>query len=265
MIGIHIKALKYRELSDSFKYAKSIKCSHIQIFNENIADGKEMKALLKKYNLKMIIHSPYVINIASKFDSSSWRTKYLLLEVENSINNGAVGLVIHMGKSNDLSIKQAYLNMYRTLEYICKKIKKPFDIYLETTAGQGTELCYKLEDLGIFFSLVKSNPKMKNIKICIDTCHIFCAGYDIRTKKGVNDFIQKFDKLVGIKHIGLIHLNDSVNDFDSRKDRHASIGEGYIGITGLKAFYQYFAKLSVPAILETPMSSYETEIKLVQS
>jgi deoxyribonuclease-4 len=264
MIGIHIKAKKLQELKDSFKYAKSIGCSHIQIFNENIEDGKSIKAILKKLDLKMVIHSPYVINLAAKFDPHSWRTKYLLLEVENSINNGAIGLVIHMGKSMDLPISAAYNNMYKMLELVCRKIKKPFEIYLETTAGQGTELCYKIEDLGIFFNKIKANPKMKNIKICLDTCHLFCAGYDIRKKKNIDEFICKFDKLVGIDRIGLMHINDSVNDFDTRKDRHANIGEGYIGVTGLRYFYQYFAKRNIPGILETPIGNYENEIRLLK-
>jgi deoxyribonuclease IV len=265
MIGIHVRDKKLQELDDTLRYAKSIGCSYIQTFNETISDCKNIKSLLNKYKLKMVIHSPYVINLASNFDQHSWRTKYLLLEVENSINNGAIGLVVHMGKSMELPINVAYKNMYKTLELVCRKMKKPFYIYLETTAGQGTELCYKLEDLGVFFNKIKANPKMSNIKICIDTCHIFCAGYDIRTKKGVDSFIGKLDKLVGVKHVGLIHLNDSVYDLDSRKDRHTNIGEGYIGITGLRHFYQYFLKINVPSILETPIGNYENETKLLQS
>ena len=79
-------------------------------------------------------------------------------------------------------------------------------------------------------------------------------------------FIKKFNKLVGVENIGLMHVNDSLNDFDTRKDRHANIGEGYIGIKGLKYFYQYFAKKNIAGILETPtIGNYANEIKLLKS
>ena len=263
MIGIHIKSKKLHDIKLSFKYAKFIGCTHIQMFNENIEDCKYIKTLLKKLDLHLIIHSPYIINIASQFDEHNWRTKYLLLEIENSINNGADGLVVHMGKSMNLPIPVAYDNMYKLLLHICKKIKKPFDIYLETTAGQGTELCYKMDDLGIFYNRIKENPKMKRIKICLDTCHLFCAGYDLRKKHNIEKFIEILNKNVGIENIGIIHLNDSVNDLDTRKDRHANIGEGYIGANGLRYFYQYFSNRKIPCILETPIGDYSHEIKLL--
>lgn len=264
MIGIHIKASKLRELDDSLKYAKGIGCTIVQTFNETIGEDKVIKSLLKKYHLKMVIHSPYIINIASNFNPHGWRTKYLLMEIENSVRNGAIGFVVHMGNSVNLPINIAYDNMYKTLKHICKGIPKSFMIYLETTAGQGTELCYMMEDLGIFFHKIKSNPRMSNVKICLDTCHLFCAGYDIRTRQGVRLFIDKFDKLIGIKYVGLLHLNDSVYDLNSRKDRHENIGEGYIGLTGIKTFYQYFASIGVPGILETPIGNYKNEIKMLQ-
>lgn len=266
MIGIHIKTKtktnNYNEIKVALIYAKSIGCTHFQIFNENIEDGNMMKKLINKMDLKMVIHSPYVINLASNFEPHGWRTKFLLLEIENAIANGAIGIVIHMGKSMTLPVKVAYNNMYKTLELACQKIgNKKFDIYLETTAGEGTELCYKLEDLGEFFKRIKANPKMTHVKICLDTCHLFCAGYDLRRKKSIDEFVDNLDQLVGIERVGLMHINDSLNDFDTRKDRHSNIGEGYIGVNGLRYFYQKLAKRNIPGILETPVGDYEKEIK----
>lgn len=264
MIGIHIKSKNLRDLKTAMTYAKNIGCSHIQIFNENIPDSESIKSLLKKNNLQMIVHSPYIINIAAKFDPHSWRMKYLLMEIETSIINGACGFVLHMGKSMDLSVIESYKNMYKTLKMVCKKInKKKFSIFLETTAGQGTELCYHIEELHDFFEFIKNDNSLKNIKICLDTCHLFCAGYDLKTIKGNNNFITKFNKLIGINKVGLLHINDSLNDIGTRKDRHANIGEGFIGTKGLRYFYQFFSKLGVPAILETPIGDYSAEIKLL--
>ena len=203
--------------------------------------------------------------MASPFEAHGWRTKYFMLEIENSISNGAFGLVVHMGKSMNLDKKHAYNNMFYLLKYACLKLKNPFDILLETTAGQGTELCYLLEDLAEFYSRIKMDKSMSRVKICLDTCHLFSAGYDLRTPKKIDKFIKLFDKLIGVQHVGLVHLNDSVNDLNSHKDRHTSLGEGFIGKIGLKYFYQYFSKKNIPCILETPVENYESEITYLVS
>lgn len=266
MSGIHIHTKTYQELRKTLKYASNIGCTHIQMFNESIIDSSIIKQLLKKYHLKLVIHSPYIINIASPFDIHAWRTKYLLLEVENSIKNGAFGLIIHLGKGMGQPLNIAYDNMYKILLLVCKLIKKRnFEIYLETTAGQGTELCERLDELSIFFSMIKANPKMKNIKICFDTCHLFAAGYDLTNKKSIDNFINQFEKSIGIDRLGMMHINDSVNDIGSHKDRHTYIGEGFIGLKGLKYFYQYFSKKNIPGILETPVGDYKKELELLNS
>lgn len=265
MIGIHIKSNKFQTLRESLKYAKKIGCTHVQLFGENISSESGLKNYLNKLDLKMVIHAPYIINIASNFEKYSWRMKYLFMEIENAISNGAIGIVIHMGKKMNLTLDAAYRNMYNTLNECCRRIKnrKNFNIYLETTAGQGTELCWKLEDLSKFYKIIKSNKKMSQIKICLDTCHIFCAGYDIRTKVAVDKFIAKFDNLIGVENVGLLHINDSSNGIGTHKDRHLNLGTGYINIRGIRHFYNFFANRNVPGILETPIEDYKNEIKLL--
>jgi len=266
LIGIHIKFNTKKstttDIDSALTYAKDIGCTHVQMFNENLSNLEDVKKILHKLKLEVVIHSPYTINLASGYNNESWRVKYLMTEIIDAMDVGAIGLVVHMGKSMDLSIKDAYNNMYNSLEHACRKIgNRKFDIYLETTAGQGTELCYKLEDLGEFFKRVKNNKNMTHIKICLDTCHIFAAGYDIRTKKLVDEFIAKFDDLVGVERVGLMHVNDSIYDFDSHKDRHSNLGEGFIGLEGIRHFYKYFSKKNIPGILETPITNFQMEIK----
>jgi apurinic endonuclease APN1 len=117
-----------------------------------------------------------------------------------------------------------------------------------------------IEDLADFYNMFK-DKEINNVKICLDTCHLFAAGYDLRTIEDVNNFILKFNKLIGLQYVGLVHLNDSIHDLDSHLDRHMNIGNGYIGSTGLKYFYQSFKTIDVPSILETPVENYGMEIK----
>lgn len=266
MIGIHINVKHLQDIKEALKYANEIGCTHVQMFNENIDSKMKIKTLLKKYDLKLIIHASYVINIATDFDPLGWRTKYLLMEIDRSIRNGADGMVVHLGNSAGKSQEKAIDNMYFLLSEISKKIKKKsFYLLLETTSGQGTELCYKLEDLAKFYNRLKEDKKNQQIKLCLDTCHIFCAGYDLRTKKSVDNYIKKFDSLIGTENVKLLHVNDSLNDMGTRKDRHADLGEGYIGAEGIKHFYKYFASKNIPAILETSPEKYDSEVNFLKT
>ena len=157
--------------------------------------------------------------------------------------------------------------MFTSIIHLVNKTREysSVKIFLETTAGQGTEMCYKLDDLAYFYNkFLRCDKFIKDrVKLCLDTCHIFAAGYDIKTKSSIKKYLKKFNKLIGIKHINLIHLNDSKCDIGCRVDRHENIGNGYIGLSGLKMIFKYFKKLNIPIILETPNNGYQTEIKLL--
>lgn len=266
MVGIHVKIKGIHDLRPELQHAMNIGCDHVQLMNEVIDKKSNLKKILQKYHLKLIIHGPFTINIANDIDVEFWKAKRVLVEIYTAIYNGASGIVFHMGRLVDKPKEVGFRNMYKLLNYICPKVeemKKGFKIYLETTSGQGNELCYKMDDLGIFYKMIKNNKKMENVLICLDTCHLFTAGYDLRTIDEVDNFLLLFDTLVGIKNVGLIHMNDSVEAFNSKRDHHAGIGEGFIGLIGLKHFYEKFKKLHVPIILETPLGNYEREIKLL--
>ncbi|QKF93996.1 Ap endonuclease 2 [Fadolivirus algeromassiliense] len=225
---------------------------------------------IKKNNMKVIVHSSYIHNIARKWDEYSWWLKNLEIEIKYAHMIGAYGVVLHFGKQLDLSIEEAYNNMYTSLLYIHNKTKdyKDILILLETSTGQGSEMCYKLEDLSHFYKKFSNNinKEIKNrIKLCIDSCHIFAAGYNLKTKKDVKIYLEAFEELVGLQYVKLIHLNDCKVDVGGQRDRHDNIGKGYIGFDGLKYFYDYFKKLNVPIVLETPNNGYKMEIKLLKS
>ena len=96
--------------------------------------------------------------------------------------------------------------------------------------------------------------------VCLDTCHVFSAGYDLKNKNKIKLFLETFDELIGIDNLGVVHLNDSVKDVGSRLDRHATIGDGKIGLSNMKYLFKYFKKYKIPVVLETPWSNLQKEI-----
>lgn len=225
---------------------------------------------LEENNMGVLVHSSYTHNVAQNWDEYSWWIKNIELEIEYCHKIKALGLVLHFGKQLDLTLQEAYNNMYTSLLYIHNKTKKYQDIriMLETPTGQGSEVCFKLEDLAYFFKKFSKslNKEIKDrFRICIDTCHIFAAGYNLKTKKDIKFYLEAFEELIGIRYIGAIHLNDCKVNLGEQKDRHENIGKGYIGFEGLKVIYQYFRNLGVPIVLETPGNGYKTEIKLLKN
>lgn len=214
----------------------------------------KIKRYVKKYNFKLIIHSSYMQNFAripiiddtKKQDVKGWWIDNLLEELECGQKMGAYCCVIHLGKHMELSKKMAMENMYTSISYVVKNMPKNIKLALETSSGQGTEMCYKLEDLRVLYGMINDY----RVGICVDTCHLFAAGYDLRGNKNVKKFFKLFDKLIGTDIIILCHLNDSVKKLGSHVDRHAKIGQGMIGKEGLVLFYKICNKLDVPIIRE---------------
>lgn len=232
----------------------------------NTKDYEKIKNDLDKYNIKLVIHASYTINIARDWSDHSWWLKQLYLEMELAEYLGAFGIVIHLGKQLKLSTEEGLNNMYTSLLYIYNKTKDfNIKIFLETSTGQGSEMCYKLEDFAYFFNkFIKINNITKDkFRICLDTCHIFQAGYDISNKKNINKYMNDFERLIGIKYIGLVHLNDSKNVLGSKLDRHESLGDGYIGIESIKYISKFFFNINVPIILETRQDKIKEELKLL--
>jgi deoxyribonuclease IV len=258
---------------DLIKGAEEIKNSGgnlIQIFVTNKSDSEllEFKNYINKNNMKVVVHSNYMHNLARNWDNYSWWIKSIETEIKQAHLIGASGLVIHFGKKLDLSIEEAYNNMYTSLVYLHNKMIEYDDIviFLETPTGQGSEICSTLEDLSYFYKKFSKNQNkdIKNrFKLCIDTCHLFAAGYNLKTKKDIKIFLETLEELIGLRYIGLVHLNDSMLDIGEQRDRHDNIGNGYIGFVGLKHIFDYFKKLGVPIILETPNYGFRMEIKML--
>lgn len=269
VFGVHIDD-DPNHILDELDRVYNINGNFVQLFVypqfKNQSVYTEFYNKLKSKKMYCVVHASYTINIAGDWDEYSWWVKQFIAEISLADVIGAIGIVIHMGKQLDLPKENALNNMYSTLLYVHNKTKqhKNVKIILETPTGQGSELCYNIEDLAYFFKKFSShpNPEIQNrFKICLDTCHIFSAGYDIRTKKSVIEFLKNVEKLINIKNVALIHLNDSRKELGSHVDRHENLGKGFIGKIGLKEFAKIFKEQNVPIILETSGLFHKEEIK----
>jgi deoxyribonuclease-4 len=278
-IGAHLSSIN---IIESLRLIQSYNGNMIQIFvsspigkqKKNIIEdyqikGPEIKKYLIDNNLKIVIHSPYTLNFAREFNKNNYIFDIIFKELKIANLIGAIGCVIHVGKYLDINIKYALNNMYLSIKYIIEYIKKErLNVYLilETSAGQGTELLVTenndIDELSNFYA--KFTEKEKEIlKICIDTCHIYSAGFDIRIKKNIKKFFILIKNLIGLENIVLIHLNDSKTEYNSHKDRHEKLGKGTIGLKGLQYFVKYALKYNYPIILETCEESYNKEISWI--
>lgn len=259
-IGIHIESTP-SSLIDQINYYHNKKCKVIQLFvslnKSSESFYNPIKELCKSLDMKISVHISYTINIANDPTKYSWSIRQFIEEIKLAYKIGAFAVVVHLGKQLDLPLEVAINNMLINLLKVIHETRDlNINILLETSTGQGSELCYNLNDLSSFYKKIKH----KKIGICVDTCHIFNAGYDIRNVKSIKDYLEEFDKKIGLTEIKLIHLNDSRNDIGKKIDRHANIGKGFIGEIGLKQIVMFFSKIGVPIVLETPNEYINNDI-----
>lgn len=222
----------------------------------------DIKKSLISNKTKLFIHSPYTFNFAKPKLNDYWLNCYWIrsyikeLEIAHMI--GAIGCVIHVGKSLEMSAIDAENNMYESLSFVINHIKTNnlnSVIILETGAGQGTEMFTTenntIDKLATFYNRFTTEQK-NHIKLCVDTCHIFSAGYCISDPKICIKFFSEFEQKIGLENLALIHLNDSVKQCNCHVDRHANLGQGMIGINGIGMFIVLSYMLNIPMILETP-------------
>jgi len=239
-------------------------------YSANIIEQIKNKCI--ETNSKIVIHLPYVINLAKPLDyENPLETKWIKIIMEQlKISDliGSLGCVIHVGKYTGQTEAEGLDNMFKALKLIINYIiNNNLNTYiiLETAAGQGTELIpTKNNSLSSFADFYNkfTNEEKQHIKICVDTCHIFAAGYDIREKLMVKTFFDQFNETIGLENLALIHLNDSKKSCGSCVDRHENLGDGCIGLEGLRHFIRYAIYYKIPIILETP-SDYINELKLI--
>ena len=171
-------------------------------------------------------------------------------ELARAAQLGAVGVVVHPGAHMGAGEAAGLATIAERINGIFGRLSgNPAQIILETTAGQGTCLGWRFEELAAMIDAIEDK---RRIGVCLDTCHIFAAGYDIRTAEGVAETLKQFDATVGLARLRAIHVNDSKTPFAARRDRHEHIGQGALGEAGFAALLHDPRLNKIPFILETP-------------
>ena len=223
-----------------------------------IKDELTMEAykLMKENNIdlsKVVVHAPYIVNLGNSknFDFS---VSFLIQEIERCSMLGVKYLVLHPGASVGMPKQIAIKSIYDGLNLI---LDNNYDvtILLETMAGKGTEIGTSFEELKEIIDNVKFKDK---IGVCLDTCHINDAGYDI---SNFDKVLDEFDNIIGLDKLKCIHINDSKNEKGAHKDRHENFGFGYLGFDNLINIIYNKRLENVPKILETPYVTKDDESK----
>lgn len=242
---------------------QSAKRVDVNKFNIEQCNKLNLFSQIKKEDI--VVHAPYIIN-PSSFEKSDFAINFLIEEIKRMNFIGLKYLVLHPGSSLKQDINETIKHLSSNLKKILNETNDVV-ICIETMAGKGSEVGISLEQLKI----IMDNVDSERIAICLDTCHLWDAGYNLKDdfqKNNGEDFLNKLKELNLIEKVKVIHLNDSKNELGSKKDRHANIGHGFIGLKALKNFAHHNLFQDIPIILETPYidnkSPYKEEIKLIK-
>lgn len=249
-------------------------CSAFQIFTRNprgwhakdlldtdILNFKEKLKASKIDRLATCAHMPYLPNLSSpKKDGFEKSVNTLINEIERCGKLGIPYLVTHLGShlgtGEEAGIKQLVKGLTKA-----GQTKNDVIILLENTAGQKNSVGANFEQLAEIFNQLKPTKKFG---VCLDTCHAFVSGYDLRTEKAVKDTLTKFDNTVGLENLKILHLNDAKGEIGCNLDRHYHVGLGNIGDEGLSEVIKTANKKKIPIILETPIDDVRDDYENIR-
>ena len=237
-------------------------CGTVQLFTKNNnqwagkpitdAESRLFRAKLGEFKLQLpIAHDSYLINLASPDETLYRRSiEAFVHEVERAEMLGLAYLVMHPGAPTDGDARAGIRRIAKALDETHRRCRKArVMILLETTAGQGRSLGHRFEELASIIDRVK-NPE--RLGVCLDTCHVFAAGYSLFPAADYQATFKEFERVVGLEKLRAFHLNDSKKPLGSRVDRHAHIGEGCLGLEPFRMLLHDPRFRGHPMVLETP-------------
>ena len=243
-------------------FTRSPRSWHAKELTKDVLDAFKSKLKDSKIDrFAICAHMPYLPNLATpKEDAFEKSVNTLISEVERCAQLGIPYLVTHLGShlgtGEEAGIK-------RLVDGLTKagQTKNDVMILLENTAGQKNSVGSDFQQLGEIFKQLKPEKKFG---VCLDTCHAFVAGYDLRTKEKVKETFKEFDKHVGIENLKILHLNDARGELGCNLDRHYHLGLGGIGEEGITSVVKFANKEKIPIILETPIDDDRDDFENVK-
>ncbi len=256
-------------VSKAVDLAEQLKFSAMQIFSKNNnrwyakpLEENEIKAFKTKLGESgikfVVVHDSYLINLCSLSEELLKKSRESFIdELTRCEKLGIPYLNFHPGAHGGMGEDEGIKLIAESLNIIHDKTKDfKTGSMLEVTAGQGTALGYKFEQIGEIIDLVEQKERMS---VCIDTAHIFAAGYDFREPNNYKKIMKEFDDIIGLNRLKCFHMNDSKKEAGSRVDRHEHIGEGLIGKEGFRNIMNDRNISHIPKILETPKGKEQLE------
>lgn len=229
-----------------------------------IQEGRKLLAEHGFDESKLIVHAPYIINGANKTrdDLFELSKNVIASEIKRTAAFNAQILVLHPGAHVNQGVENGIANLAECLDYVLSNDNTNVKIALETMAGKGSEIGTSFEQIRAIIDACKHKDRLG---VCLDTCHINDAGYDVHD---VDSVLKEFDRVIGLDRLLVVHINDSKNPRGAHKDRHENIGYGYIGFETLNKYIHHPLLNGVPKILETPYINekppYKHEIEMLK-
>ncbi|MEO0080638.1 MAG: deoxyribonuclease IV [candidate division WOR-3 bacterium] len=252
------------------KRAETVGCETLQMFSRNPrgwaaaeldeADVVQFRKDMEEAELEpLFVHAPYLPNLAAAERAVAKRSVAALVEdLKRCQLLGVEFLICHVGKAlgteEERAIELVAENVNRIFEAAPNRVK----LLLENTAGMGSEVGYRFEQIG---TIVKKIGDKDRVGVVLDTAHAFEAGYEWRTKTGIDETLRQFDRAIGLGRLYLLHLNDSKTEFGSRVDRHWHIGQGKIGPEGFRLIVNHPLLKGLPGIMETPRTGTADDLR----
>jgi deoxyribonuclease-4 len=215
----------------------------------NVGDeeAERFRRLSEEHDVRpWVIHSSYLVNLSTpKDDLQEKSVDSMQKEVDAAAKLGVRFVNVHSGAHTGAGVEGGLENAASALEEL--DVPAGVTVLIESDAGSGTKLGGSFDELAAILERCE-----QDLDVCLDTAHLFAAGYDLSTPEGVEETLAAFDDQVGLEHLKCVHLNDSKHECGTNKDEHAHVGEGLIGEAGMHAFVNHDAVRDVPLVLETP-------------
>ncbi len=260
-IGCHVSIAG--KIWQCFERAEAVGAEVLQIFTQNQRQWKSVQYAREDIeqfrrlrregpyrDVPLIAHASYLINLCADNAEKLQRSRAAFTdELKRCDALGIDYLVIHPGSHGGKGEEWGIATVAETLNLVMNAYSPRVQILLETTAGQGNNLGYRFEQLQ---AIIEQTERKDRLAVCVDTCHIFAAGYDLQDEAAVDETLRRFDEILGLQQLKVWHFNDSLKEKGSRKDRHAPIGQGQIGLRAFAYLMNHPSFLHHPAVLEIP-------------